>query len=375
MFFLILQLIFWSSIFLILYTYLGYPLLLEGISLFMHKTVNKGTIFPPVSFIITAHNEESLIKSKIENTLLIDYPKDKLQIIVASDASDDATDRYTLEFKNQGVELVRTPERKGKENAQKHALEQSKGEIVIFSDVATIVRPDAIRNIVSNFNDPSIGCVSSIDKFIDENGKLSGEGAYVKYEMSLRNLETKVNTVVGLSGSFFAARREVCKNWRIDLQSDFNTLLNSVKVGLRGITDQYSIGYYKNIDNQKKEFERKVRTVLRGITVLANNTNLLNPLKYGIFSWQLFSHKLMRWLVPWFQVLAFLTNILLALYTDIYKIIFVFHLSLYFISFLGSKLIYFKFPYYFVLVNYATFLAWIQFIKGKNIVSWTPSIR
>ena len=377
MFFIILQLIFWSSIFLILYAYLGYPLLLKGISLFMYKTVNKGTIFPPVSFIITAHNEESIIKSKIENTLSIDYPRDKLQIIIASDASDDATDRYVLEYKNQGVELVRTPERNGKENAQKYALEQSQGGILIFSDVATIVRPDAIRNIVSNFNDPSIGCVSSIDKFIDKEGNLSGEGAYLKYEMFLRNLETKVNTLVGLSGSLFAARKEVCKNWRMDLQSDFNILLNSVKMGLRGISDPLSIGYYKNIENQKKEYDRKVRTVLRGITVFMKNLNLLNPLNYGMFSWQLLSHKLCRWLVPLFMISAFISNLLLIRHSWLYFLLFLAHSSIYLLGYAlkNSNSSWLKLPHYFLNVNKAILSAWIHYFRGKRYYHWTPSER
>jgi len=375
----IIELILWSSLILIFYTYLGYPLLLKFISFFRSKAVKKGKIFPSVTFIITAHNEEATIKSKIKNSLSLDYPKNKLQIIAASDASSDETDEYVLEYKNYGVELVRTEERKGKENAQKHAVEKAKGEILIFSDIATILQPDAIINIVSNFNDSSVGCVSSVDKFIEEDGKLSGEGAYVRYEMFLRNLESRVNSLVGLSGSFFAARKEVCENWNTNLQSDFNTLLNSFKLGLRGISDPNSVGYYRNISDETKEFDRKVRTVLRGITVFFNSLSLLNPLKYAMFSWQLFSHKLMRWLVPWFQIIALITNIILAVHIDIYRVILFFHLGFYLISLLGSfpgnKLPFFKLPYYFVIVNYSTFIAWIKFLKGERIITWTPSAR
>ena len=214
---------------------------------------------PSVSFIITAYNEEVRIKQKIENSLAQDYPKDKLEIIIASDCSSDKTDEIVKSFKDKGIKLVRAPERKGKENAQKHAVDAAGGEILVFSDVATILKPNAISNIVDNFKDPAIGCVSSEDKFIDKDGNVSGEGAYVKYEMFLRKLESKVNTLVGLSGSFFAARREVCKNWAIDLQSDFNTLLNSIKLGLKGVSDPKSIGYYENIADEKKEFNRKTR--------------------------------------------------------------------------------------------------------------------
>ena len=257
----VLEFIFFFSVFMIFYAYFGYPLVLMAI-LAGRKTkglllkggsqkpsslavINNEPLF--VSFIITAYNEEKRIEEKIKNSLTQNYPREKIEIIVASDCSNDKTDEIVKNYEGKGVKLVRAPERKGKENAQKNAVEFSKGDILVFSDVATILKPDGISNIVDNFKDPTIGCVSSEDKFIDKDGNISGEGAYVKYEMFLRKLESEANTLVGLSGSFFAARREVCKKWAIDLQSDFNTLLNSIKMGLKGISDPKSIGYYKNI--------------------------------------------------------------------------------------------------------------------------------
>ena len=147
-------------------------------------------------------------------------------------------------------------------------------------------------------NDPTVGCVSSVDQFVDAQGNLSGEGAYVKYEMLLRRLETKVNTLVGLSGSFFAARKTVCSPWADDLQSDFNTLLNSMKAGLRGVSDPGSVGYYKNLTDEEEGIQRKVRTVLRGIAVLMRSLRMLNPFQYGLFAWQLFSHECVGGLCP-----------------------------------------------------------------------------
>jgi hypothetical protein len=140
--------------------------------------------------------------------------------------------------------------------------------------------------------------------------------------MFLRSLESKVNTLVGLSGSFFAARREVCLYWATDLQSDFNTVLNSVKTGLRGVLDPETAGYYTNITDGKKEFTRKVRTVLRGISVFMKNLHMLNFIKYGLFSWQLFSHKLCRWLVP-FALVAGFRNACLIRQSDLYAYIFI----------------------------------------------------
>ncbi len=381
------QLLFWFSLCMIFYAYFGYPALLFFISKLKSDGLKKHAAFqemPSVSFIITAYNEEQRIKEKIKATLNLDYPKDKLEIIVASDCSSDNTDDIVKSFEHQGVRLIRSPERKGKENAQGLAVADSKGEILIFSDVATILEENGILKIVRNFSNPLIGCVSSEDRFIESDGSLSGEGAYVKYEMLLRRLESKVNTVVGLSGSFFAARRIVCNDWAKDLQSDFNTLLNSIKKGLIGISDPESIGYYKNISDEKEEFSRKVRTVLRGLSVFFKSISVLNPFRYGFFSWQIFSHKLCRWMVPFFLILNLISNGILMLDSLFYFFLFGIQLFFYGIAlsyhaqvfnekFSGISII--KIPYYFSVVNLSILTAWFKLIKGERSIFWEPSKR
>jgi glycosyltransferase involved in cell wall biosynthesis len=375
------EMTFWASVGFVFYAYFGYPIILMGISLFKHYPIKKGIITPKVSFIITAHNEGKRIKEKIENTLMQKYPQDKFEIIVASDCSQDNTDDIVKSYGLRGVKLVRAPERHGKENAQKHAIDIASGDILVFSDVATILQPDSIAGIVNNFKDPTVGCVSSVDKFIDKGGKISGEGAYVKYEMFLRRLETKVNTLVGLSGSYFAARRDVCLNWATDLQSDFNTVLNSVKKGLRGVIDTETAGYYSNITDEKKEYTRKVRTVLRGISVLMKNLNMLNLFKYGLFSWQLFSHKLCRWLVPFALIAGLFSNASLIRQSDLYMYIFVSQCLFYATAIVGirtgllARLNTFKVPSFFVLVNLSILNAWYRYVRGERMVSWDPSKR
>jgi cellulose synthase/poly-beta-1,6-N-acetylglucosamine synthase-like glycosyltransferase len=373
------KIVFWFSVFFVGYAFVGYPLILKLISLFRNRAVKKSVMTPRVSFIITAYNEEKRIREKIENSLKQDYPKDKLEIIVASDCSTDATEEIVGSYQTLGIRLVRATERKGKENAQKHAVDASSGEILIFSDVATILEPDGISRIVANFNDPSVGCVSSVDRFVESDGSISGEGAYVRFEMFLRGLETKVNTVVGLSGSFFAARREVCRNWATDLQSDFNTLLNSVRLGLRGISDPESVGFYKNIADERKEYDRKVRTVIRGISVFMKSLPLLNPFRYRLFAWQLFSHKLCRWLVPFALIAAFASNLLLSSKSVLYLSLFVLQVFFYGSALLGMggiiKNSLLKIPSFFLLVNLSILNAWYRYIRGDRMVKWTPSER
>jgi len=376
-----LELTFWSSLIFVFYSYFGYPLLLWLISQIRDKPVKKLDIKPSVSCIITAYNEEDRIQEKIENTLRQDYPAGKLEIIVASDCSTDKTDGIVKSYQSRGVTLVRAPERKGKENAQKYAVEVSSGNVLVFSDVATILPSDAISTIVKNFHDPTVGCASSVDRVLDSHRGISGEGAYVRYEMFLRTLETKVNTLVGLSGSFFAARREVCQNWSVDLQSDFNTLLHAVKKGLRGVSDPDSVGYYKNIVDESKEFERKVRTVSRGISVFMATLPMLNPFRYNLFSWQLFSHKFCRWLVPFAMILAFFTNTLLIYNSTFYLYILMIQMAFYSLA-LGERQInlparhhYLKIPSYLLLANLSILTAWYRYVRGEQFISWRPSER
>lgn len=378
----LLEILFWLSVGLIGYAYAGYPLALRALALVRSRPVKKGEAPFAVTFVITAYNEEKRIAEKLENTLKLAYPKGQMEILVASDCSSDRTDAIVETYARQGVRLVRAPQRKGKEAAQKLAVQQAAGEILVFSDVATILPEEAVRNIVKNFHDPSVGCVSSVDRFVDQDGRPSGEGAYVKYEMFLRSLESRVNSLVGLSGSFFAARSTVCKQaWSEDLQSDFNTVLNSMRMGLRGVADPNSIGYYKNIADERKEFDRKVRTVLRGISVFMKSLSLVNPFAHAMFAWQLVSHKLCRWLVPFEMVTAFVTNAGLASSGAFYQGLFCMQGLFYAVALSGilvrplQQWSFIRLPAFFLLVNASILKAWMRYWSGERLVVWEPSKR
>lgn len=373
--------IFWMSAFLIFHAYFGYPLSLRILRTFRRNLVKKGTFEPPVTLIITACNEERRIREKLENTVALDYPLESLQILIASDGSTDETNRIVQGYTEKGIDLLAFPERRGKENAQKDAVAHATGDVIVFSDVATRLDPNGLREIVANFADPSIGCVSSVDRVIDRDGKPCGEGFYVTYEMWLRDLESQVNSLVGLSGSFFAARREVCRDFSGEMQSDFRTVLNSMRLGLRGVSDPDAVGYYQDISDSKKEFDRKVRTVLRGLTVFCRNLEFLNVLHYGLFSYQYFCHKLLRWLVPIFLFTALVSNALLVLGSFPYTTFLLLQLVFYAIATRGwlaksppahAGL---KIPLYFVTVNAAILVAWWRYMAGKRMVMWAPTER
>ena len=373
--------LFFMCIFLVVFAYFGYPLTLMMINRFHHKTSRKARHQPYVTLIITAYNEEKRIREKLENTLKLEYPREQLQVVVASDGSTDATNGIVEEYEDKGVELLHVTRRGGKENAQREAVQAARGDVLVFSDVATQLNPDGLQQIIDNFADPEIGCVSSVDRVIGKDGRPGGEGAYVRYEMWLRALESKVHSLVGLSGSFFAARKEVCRDFSPDMQSDFRTLLNSMRLGLRGVSDPEAIGYYLDVADSRREFDRKVRTVLRGLTVFFRNLEFLNPLRYGFFAYQYFCHKLLRWLVPLFLLGAFVFNLFLIHGSTGYFVLFVVQLVFYAAAFMGwqnrSQQVHvlLKIPAYFVAVNAAIMLAWWRYFKGQRLVMWTPSER
>ena len=377
-----LVILFWISTGLIVYAYLGYPVLLWVLSLLRNRVVITADFTPFVTFIIAVYNEQESIAGKLENTLKLRYPGEKLEIIVASDCSSDQTDEIVHSYKERGIRLIRASARKGKEAAQRLAVQAATGEILVFSDVAVMLPEDAVSNIVKNFHDPTVGCVSSVDYFIDQSGRVSGEGAYVRYEMFLRSLETRVNSLVGLSGSFFAARQEVCKGvWSDDLQSDFNTVLNCVRVGLRGVADPNSIGYYRNITDERKEYDRKVRTVLRGISVFMRGLSVVNPLRHTLFAWQILSHKLCRWLVPFGMIGAFVSNAALAVSWKSYSYLFLIQVLFYLLALSGivwKRLLQIplvKLSSFFLIVNASILQAWLRYWAGERLSIWEPSKR
>ena len=347
----------------------------------IHTDVELNDTLPFFSIIITAYNEQDRIEKKIRNTLELDYPQDRCEILVASDGSTDATASLVKTFQDQGVKLIEVEERKGKENAQLKAIEQARGEILVFSDVATIIPENGLQRLYLAFRDPKIGAVSSEDKFINQNGELAGEGAYIKYEMWLRKLESRTYSLVGLSGSFFACRNEICKHWDISIPSDFNSALNCVSQGYIAVSDNSVLGYYQNLQDETREYARKLRTVIRGISALYEKRGTLNPFRYGMFSFFVFSHKLMRWLVPIFLIILFLSNIYLLNDSVLYSSIMLAQIAFYTLAMTGwlvksarnHNLV--KIPYFFIQVNLAILHAELQFLAGKRITKWEPSKR
>ena len=366
-----------------IYSYFLYPLLLKLLP--PKKTVAPEPVpagdLPILSLIITAHNEAGRIREKLDNTLHIDYPRELLEVIVASDFSTDATDAIVESYVDKGIRLVRADEHKGKEYAQLCAIRESSGEILVFSDVATEIPAGALRLLAAQFSDPHIGAISSEDRFISNDGRVVGEGVYVKYEMWLRRLESDRAGLVGLSGSFFAARREVCEHWDIYSPSDFNTALNCAKRGMVAITCPDVVGIYKDVKDAGLEYRRKTRTVIRGITAISRHPEVLNPFRMGMFAFQIWSHKLMRWGVPWFMLALAIITILQQGQGFVYSLALMLQLAFYSLALAGWLIaslrenILIRIIFFFVQTNLALAQATLMFLSGRRMTVWTPSQR
>jgi len=373
--------VFWSAAGLLFYTFAGYPLLLWLLSARRREGRQRAPIEPIVSIIVTAHNEEALIGRKIQNCLALEYPKDKYEIIVASDGSTDRTAAVVGTFASQGVRLVRLAERRGKQYAQLKAREAARGEILVFTDAGVELGPEALREIVSNFADPSVGCVSSEDRLAQETGGWLGERAYVGYEMWLRRMESRAGSLVTASGSFFAARRGVCEEWHVDQTSDFFVPLHAIAMGMRAVVDRASVGRYTTPPSPGAELQRKVRTIVNGLHVFFAHAELLNPFRHPLVAWQLASHKLCRWLTP-FAVLALGVSSVALWHAGIFyrlsAVLLVAGAGSGILGLAAGRVTQWKplrLAGYLLLGNAATVMAWSYFITGERFVTWQPTRR
>ena len=374
------KILFWIAASLVVYTYFGYPFVLWAFARVRSRRVLRKEIFPSVSIIIAARNEADKIRQKIDHTLALDYPSVQREILVASDASEDATDEIVKEYAARGVQLVRAPHRKGKEHVQGLAVSLAKGDILVFTDAATLLEPDALRRLVANFADPTVGAVSTEDLIVDAHGNPTAEGLYVKYEMWVRRLEGRFHSLVGLSGSCFAIRKELCSDWSASLASDFMGALRAARRGYRSIADPSALGRFVALASPQDEMRRKIRTFLRGITVLMANLDLVNPVRHGRFAFQLASHKLLRFLAP-FLLLATLISSGLLNREPLYGLSFWAQTGLYLLAVAGKvvtplqqrRIV--RTAYFFTMVQWAMLTAWGRYALGHQQVTWEPSRR
>lgn len=292
------------------YAYLGYPLLLLALGALRRRPPSAPPVPPPggwprVSITVPAHDEERAIADTLDAILALDYPPERRQVLVVSDASTDRTDEIVRGYAGRGVELLRMPERRGKTAAENAAAARLTGELVVNTDASVRLLPGSLKPLVAVFADPEVGLASGRDVSVGAAGS-AGEGGYVGYEMWVRRLETRAGGIVGASGCFYAVRPAVHRTPLPEgLSRDFAAALLARRAGLRAVSVEDALCAVPRAGSLAAEYRRKVRTVTRGMQTLAWLRALLGPVRHGAFAWMLWSHKVCRWMVPWAGAAAF----------------------------------------------------------------------
>lgn len=377
-----LELVFWTFVALIGYVYFGYPALLFVLARGARNESSYAKSEPPrVTLLISAFNEEDCIAEKLENSLRLDYPKEMLEIIVISDASDDRTDDIVRDFAGRGVRLLRMENRGGKTLGLNAGVEGAHGEVIIFSDANAMYQEDAVRSLIAPYVDETIGAVIGESTYVqpDEDSGRS-ESLYWRYETAIKRYESELGSVVGGDGAIYSVRKGLFKPMSADALSDFVNPLQVVEQGMRCIYEPRAVSIEEVAGSFQKEFKRKVRIVNRAWRALWRFRNMLNPVRFGAFALKLWSHKVLRWLVPFMMAIAFVLNLVLIAQSPVYVMTLIAQLIFYGLAAIGflnrgrvkqPTLLYI--PFYFCLVNFASAMGLIEGISGKSYVTWTTA--
>jgi cellulose synthase/poly-beta-1,6-N-acetylglucosamine synthase-like glycosyltransferase len=364
----------------LVYTYLGYPALMQVLSRFFGRTVRTADITPRVSVIITARNEERDIGAKLVNTLTLDYPNDRLEILVASDCSMDQTDAIVRGFADRGVILQRQSVRRGKTAAQNQAVQASSGDILVFTDATTMLSPQALKLIVRSFADPEVGCVGGQLDYSEPEDSGIGLGCrrYWNWEKRIRIWESRLGSLIGVSGCFYAVRRSCFRDLPGDMIDDFVVASEIHLQGLRTVYDSEALAMEYTQERVDEEFWMRVRVAEQSLNALRHYSKRLSR-KWDLFRVQLISHKWLRYLAPCFLMAAYGSNLLLLAEGAFYAISFVAMTAFYVAAAiawrmdrLGHHIGLLAVPYYFVLANCAAALALLKVARGDSRRVWEP---
>lgn len=373
----------WLFLVLIVYTYVGYPLTLFMWSKFKNRPVVKKDIEPGVSVIIAAWNEEDVIYQRVENLLQLDYPHEKIEILIGSDGSEDKTEEIIRSFNNPRIKLMPFTQRRGKVSVLNDVVAHASHEILVFADCRQTFAKDAIRRLVRNFSDIDVGCVGGELLFSDvREGTGKGINLYWKYEKFMRSCESDIHSTIGATGAIYAIRRELFKAIPVDVVlDDMYTPLSIIRQGLRVLYDASARAYDKVAENPKEEAARKARTLYGNYQIYGLFADLFLPWKSPV-AVQFFSHKVLRVLAPFFLILVFLFNVSLADQSGIYALLLWAQSIFYITAFVGAvfrdqvsgpgamiKNICFI-PYVFCLLNFSALLGFIRFILKHQDITW-----
>ncbi|PPK52732.1 glycosyltransferase family 2 protein [Marinobacter persicus] len=366
------------------YVYVGYPAMLWLLTRRRtFRPARQSDMTPPLTLIISCYNEAAVIHDKLVNALSLDYPVEQLQILVVSDGSDDGTDEIVRTFADQGVQLIRQEGRLGKTMGLNLAMEQARGELVVFSDANAMYAPDALRMLVRHFADPAVGYAVGAALYTDSDTGASArsENLYWRYELAIKQMETRLHSVVGGDGAIYAIRRALWQPLQSKDINDFVNPLQIIALGYRGVFDPEARCFEETAGHFEGEIARKERIVNRSIRGLMRVKVTMNPFRVGVFAWQVVSHKLLRWLIPVFLLVAAVGSVLLAMAgVLVFQWLAIFMVACLLLAAAGMLvrdknrlpgLV--SVPYYFAMVNLYALRGILRALSGETQVTWASA--
>ena len=369
---------FWLVALLLFYVYAGYPLLLALIGLFVRRPRAEAGYTPRISVLIAAYNEEEAIERKIRQTLALEYPKEKLEVLVLSDCSTDRTDEIVNAFPDSRVRLVRMPERRGKTFAQNIGVKEATGEIIIFSDATAIYHPKALLYLACSYQYSAVGAVSGRYQYFDP-GEQSPTGlgsmAFWNYENLIKKMQSRISTITGCCGCIYSVRKTAYTELPADIISDLVQPLQAIRKGYRVVFEDRALAYEETTQSTGEEFSMRVRVVTRAMRGLLSVSDLLKPWKFAWPAFQLWSHKIMRWMVPLFLIALLAANSLL-LDSSFYRFTLAVQLFFYAAALLNMLLPLHRqwkplgIPLFFCTLNAAALVSMLEICRGRKYVTW-----
>lgn len=371
--------VFWVSVGMVAYAYAGYPLVLALLARLRAAPVRKAPVQPPLTLIVSAYNEEKVIREKIENALGLDYPAEALEILVVSDASSDRTEAIAGTYAGRGVRTIRVEGRVGKSACINRVVPDARGEIIVFTDANARFERSALRRLAENFADAGIGFVTGYTRYASavEDTVQESVSVYASLERRTKGLESRIGSCVGADGAIFAVRKGLFRPLRDTDINDLVIPLRVIEQGHRGVLEEEACCFEETAGGQKGEHARQVRITNRTLRAIFRHANLLNPARYGLFAWQLFSHKLMKLSVPFWMGLVLVANGVLAFSHPFYGATLALQGVLYGLAVVGGRA---SGPGLlvrvagicntFVVVNLAIARGWVSYLRGREFRTW-----
>lgn len=373
----------WGALAVTLYAYVGYGLVIWLIARRVRYPEVLSTELPTVSVVIAAYNEAPIIAARIQNALALDYPAERLEVLIVTDGCTDGTEDVVLAVRDPRVRLLHRKERSGKVNALNAAIPQAQGEVVVGSDANCFFRADCLRLLVRHFGDPRVALVAGEKHIHQGEGTVSlGEGLYWRYESWLKRLDSGVSTALGATGEVFALRKACFEPLPPDaIIEDFMLSMRLVMAGRRVAYEPAATASEDASASFADEFKRKVRIVAGGWQAVVRLWPLLTP-RYGLIAFQYVSHRVLRWMVvPFALPLAFIADAVLAWHGS-YRWLFALQLAFYSLALAGYALqrrgIRWKacyIPFYFAFLNVAALAGALRYLRGRQPVTWEKARR